>query len=45
MVQLDLLMKDFMASVCALALDDRRQHRASTEWHCIITAAHPVELK
>lgn len=44
-VQLDLLMKDFVASVRALALDDRRQHRAQTEWHCVITAAHPVKLR
>jgi len=44
-VQLDLLMKDFVAAVRALALDDRRQHRAQTEWHCVITAAHPVELR
>lgn len=43
-VQLDLLMKDFVASVRALALDDRRQHRAQTQWHCVITAAHPVDL-
>ncbi|OCC23433.1 hypothetical protein MB02_12535 [Croceicoccus estronivorus] len=44
-VQLDLLMKDFVAAVRALALDDRRQMRAQMEWHCIITAAHPVNLQ
>ena len=44
-VQLDLLMKDFVGAVRALALDDRRQQRAQTEWHCIITAAHPVNLQ
>lgn len=44
-IQLDLLMKDFVASVRALATDDRRQQRAGTEWHCIISAAHPVILK
>jgi len=43
MVQLDHLMKDFAASVRALALDDRRQRRPQTRWHCVITAAHPVD--
>lgn len=45
MVQLDLLMKDFVASVRALSLDDRRQRRAQTEWHCVITASHPVKIR
>lgn len=44
MIQLHLLMKDFVASVRALALDDRRQRRAQTEWHAVISATHPVNL-
>lgn len=44
-LQLDLLMKDFVGAVRALALDDRRQQRAQTEWHCIIAASHPVDLQ
>lgn len=44
-VQLELLMRDFVGAARALAFDDRRQQRAQTEWHCIISASHPVNLQ